>query len=343
MLERNVLQDRVEMLGPVRHEEVRDVMVRGHIYLHPSLTEAFGTVIVEAASCGLYVVCTRVGGIPEVLPEHMTQFARPEEDALVEATADAIAALRANKIHTERFHDQVRMMYSWTDVAERTERVYDGISGQLSEDEFYGHYAGVGMSAGRGKGGVQSFALIDRLKRYYGCGIWAGKLFCLCVVIDYLIFVVLELVFPRSGIDVARDWPKKMQPSTARSSKEGRWARSAAPRSRVEGESARSSGEGHRSGDMRSSGEAPSYDPTRSSGEGQGYDAARSSGEGQGYDATRSSGENQTFAEIRSSVEATRSAAPKSSEDAMSMHQKRVGRSREKKGVEGAGTGGYGR
>lgn len=35
MLERNVLQDRVEMLGPVRHEEVRDVMVRGQIYLHP--------------------------------------------------------------------------------------------------------------------------------------------------------------------------------------------------------------------------------------------------------------------------------------------------------------------
>ncbi|KAL9626152.1 MAG: hypothetical protein Q9164_007932, partial [Protoblastenia rupestris] len=41
MLERRVLQDRVELLGPVRHEEVRDIMVRGHIYLHPSLTEAF--------------------------------------------------------------------------------------------------------------------------------------------------------------------------------------------------------------------------------------------------------------------------------------------------------------
>ena len=76
MLERNVLQDRVELLGSIRHEEVRDVMVRGHIYLHPSLTEAFGTVIVEAASCNLYVVCTRVGGIPEVLPQHMTTFAK---------------------------------------------------------------------------------------------------------------------------------------------------------------------------------------------------------------------------------------------------------------------------
>src|SRR5437588_10602604 len=77
MLEEHMLQDRVSMLGPVRHEEVRDVMVRGHIYFHPSLTEAFGTVLVEAVKCGLYIVCTRVGGIPEVLPSHMTVFASP--------------------------------------------------------------------------------------------------------------------------------------------------------------------------------------------------------------------------------------------------------------------------
>lgn len=210
MLERRVLQDRVELLGAIRHEEVRDVMVRGHIYLNPSLTEAFGTVIVEAASCGLYVVCTRVGGIPEVLPQHMTTFAKPEEDDLVAATGRAIKALRTNKIRTERFHDQVKMMYSWTNVASRTERVYDGITGALSEEEFYGDNSGSGWSATRGRAGVHSFALIDRLKRYYGCGIWAGKLFCLCVVIDYLILQFLEIWAPRANIDIAENWPKKV-------------------------------------------------------------------------------------------------------------------------------------
>lgn len=209
MLERRVLQDKVQMLGPVRHEEVRDVMVRGHIYLHPSLTEAFGTVIVEAASCGLYVVCTRVGGIPEVLPAHMTTFAKPEEDDIVAATGKAIAAMRENKIRTDKFHEQVKMMYSWTDVAERTERVYDGISGALSEEDFYGRHIGMDWSAARGRAGVQSFALIDRLKRYYGCGIWAGKLFCLCVVLDYLLLVFLEIWAPTGNIDIARNWPKK--------------------------------------------------------------------------------------------------------------------------------------
>ena len=33
MLERNVLQDRVDMLGPVRHEEVRDVLVLDYMPL----------------------------------------------------------------------------------------------------------------------------------------------------------------------------------------------------------------------------------------------------------------------------------------------------------------------
>lgn len=205
MIETNVLQDRVEMLGPIRHEEVRDVMTRGHIYLHPSLTEAFGTVIVEAASCGLYVVCTQVGGIPEVLPSHMTTFAKPEEDDLVAATGKAITAMRAGRVRTEKFHDQVKKMYSWANVAMRTERVYDGISGTLSEEDFYGFDTG-GYNGSR----ARNFALVDRLKRYYGCGIWAGKLFCLCVVIDYLFFLLLEWLYPRGNIDICPDWPRKV-------------------------------------------------------------------------------------------------------------------------------------
>ena len=185
MLEKNMLQDRVELLGPIRHEAVRDVMVRGHIYLHPSLTEAFGTVIVEAASCGLYVVCTRVGGIPEVLPSHMTMFAKPEEDDLVAATSKAIHALRHGRVRTDKFHEQVKQMYSWTDVAARTERVYDHITKS------------------------RNLSLLERLKRYYGCGVWAGKLFCLCVIVDYLLWVALCYWFSEDKIDIARSWPKK--------------------------------------------------------------------------------------------------------------------------------------
>jgi hypothetical protein len=99
----------------------------------------------------------------------MTVFARPEEDDLVNATSRAIKEIRMGRVRTDKFHEQVKSMYSWTDVAERTERVYEGIC--------------------RG----ERVGLMERLKRYYGCGVWAGKLFVLCVVVDYLIWVVRRL------------------------------------------------------------------------------------------------------------------------------------------------------
>lgn len=76
-------------------------------------------------------------------------------------------------------------MYSWHDIASRTEKVYNEISQRTP------------------------FPIVDRLKRYYGCGAWAGKLFCLLVALDFLLLRFLEFCFPSEAIDIARDWPKK--------------------------------------------------------------------------------------------------------------------------------------
>lgn len=94
MRERHRLQDRIELLGLVKPKDVlyvgihsvrngaqlMDVQVlsRGSIFMNTSLTESFGIAILEAACAGLYVVSTRVGGVPEILPEDMISFAEPE-------------------------------------------------------------------------------------------------------------------------------------------------------------------------------------------------------------------------------------------------------------------------
>ena len=78
--EKYQLHDRVSLLGSVKHRDVRSVLVRGDIFLNMSLTEAFCIAIVEAASCGLSVVSTRVGGVPEVLPPHLIKLAMPDVD-----------------------------------------------------------------------------------------------------------------------------------------------------------------------------------------------------------------------------------------------------------------------
>ncbi|WFD32011.1 phosphatidylinositol N-acetylglucosaminyltransferase [Malassezia sp. CBS 17886] len=125
MRERFMLQDRVELVGAVRQRDVRAHLTRGHIFLNTSLTEAFGTSIIEATCAGLYVVSTRVGGIPELLPSSMIRLAEPSDDALVRETNAAIARIRAGQHDFVRQHRIVAGMYSWMETVRRLEAVYE--------------------------------------------------------------------------------------------------------------------------------------------------------------------------------------------------------------------------
>ncbi|KAJ7513601.1 hypothetical protein O6H91_23G006000 [Diphasiastrum complanatum] len=171
MREKHSLQDRVEMLGAVPHARVRSILVRGHIFLNSSLTEAFCIAILEAASCGLLTVSTRVGGVPEVLPLDMIVLAEPVPADMVSAVGRAIQLLPS--INPFEMHKRMKTLYSWMDVAKRTEVVYDHAVNSDSND------------------------LCERLTRlvylmYYACGPWAGKLFCLVAVIDYIFALFLQ-------------------------------------------------------------------------------------------------------------------------------------------------------
>ncbi|XP_062137403.1 LOW QUALITY PROTEIN: uncharacterized protein LOC133846437 [Drosophila sulfurigaster albostrigata] len=88
--EKTNMQDRVEILGAVEHAQVREVLVRGHIFVNTSLTEAYCMAIVEAASCGLQVVSTSVGGIPEVLPNSLILLTEPDIETIYSAILVAI-------------------------------------------------------------------------------------------------------------------------------------------------------------------------------------------------------------------------------------------------------------
>lgn len=66
----------------------------GHIFLNASLTEAYCMAIVEAASCGLQVVSTRVGGIPEVLPPDLIHLTDATVESLYNGLLSAIRKLQ---------------------------------------------------------------------------------------------------------------------------------------------------------------------------------------------------------------------------------------------------------
>jgi len=129
MIEKHSLQSRVIMLGELQHAEVRDkLLVKGDIFLNTSLTEAFCMAIVEAASCGLSVVSTAVGGIPEVLPEKYIHFVQPSvgsiQAGLERAVLEVVRGDRPDPWEGNMF---VSAAYNWRDVAARTEAVYQAV------------------------------------------------------------------------------------------------------------------------------------------------------------------------------------------------------------------------
>ncbi|KAH8116175.1 glycosyltransferase family 4 protein [Phellopilus nigrolimitatus] len=188
MREKHLLQDRILLLGPIRHSDVRKVLTEGSIFLNTSLTESFGIAILEAACAGLYVVSTRVGGVPEVLPEDMISFALPEEDDIVRAMSEAIGRVSAGLHDPWRAHARVRSFYNWKEVAERTERVYN-----------------FALNA-------QEYDLWTRIKRTYALGLFAGPIYVAILIVDIFFFALLEWFTPRDDIDYVLpecDWTQK--------------------------------------------------------------------------------------------------------------------------------------
>lgn len=82
-----------------------------------------------------------------------------------------------------KFHEEVKQMYNWYTVAERTEIVYDKIA--KSEPD----------------------PLIQRFGRYYSCGAVAGKIFCCLISIYFLWWSFIEWCYPKEEIDIAVTFP----------------------------------------------------------------------------------------------------------------------------------------
>lgn len=80
------IADKVQWRGALAHHEVLEELQKASLYAHASrrdqtgFTEAFGIALIEAQACGLPVVATRSGGIPEAMLENETGLLFEEND-----------------------------------------------------------------------------------------------------------------------------------------------------------------------------------------------------------------------------------------------------------------------
>lgn len=166
--------------------------------------------IVEAASCGLKVVSTRVGGIPEVLPSNLIYLTDATVDSLYEGVKHVIGNIRKErqqqngsitKQGTEKLtspftqpstqndrilcpyecNEILRKLYNWNNITTRTQRVYQRV---LKEKD-------------------PSFG--DKLSSYLKTCIP----YVLVVSFSYLLLKLLDIIQPRDHIDIAVETKSK--------------------------------------------------------------------------------------------------------------------------------------
>ncbi|CAG7837319.1 unnamed protein product [Allacma fusca] len=176
--------DRIKLVGALKHSQVRDFLVQGHIFLNTSLTEAYCMAIVEAAASGLQVVSTKVGGIPEVLPSELIVLSEPTVTDLV-AALDITIAARRNQTFPDpmQAHRKIALWYNWRDVARRTEVVYNSAINEPCPKD------------------------IERLRRYMKIGWLVGPLVCLLFALGRIVITFCRLYLPTKMIDEAKSFP----------------------------------------------------------------------------------------------------------------------------------------
>lgn len=79
---------------PVEHANVPQYMSAADLFVLPSSHEGFGLVALEALACGVPVIATAVGGIPEIVADGQTGLLVPPHDT--RSLADAITTLLQN-------------------------------------------------------------------------------------------------------------------------------------------------------------------------------------------------------------------------------------------------------
>nr|CAG4645493.1 EOG090X0515 [Lynceus sp. MCZ IZ 141354] len=181
MKEIHNLHDRVTLLGGLNQNEVRNNLVKGDIFINTSLTEAFCMAIVEAASCGLQIVSTRVGGIPEVLPPDLIYLAEPDVTSIINALKEAINdRINGRFLPPNLIHKRIKEIYDWRKITQRTMNVYNHV---YNEEEI---------------------SISEKLSRYRKCGILAGPFFLLLVLLVHFCIRIVDWWIPRHSIDIAR-------------------------------------------------------------------------------------------------------------------------------------------
>lgn len=96
------LEKEVVFLG--KQESVKEILQMVDVFILPSEQESFGLVALEAMACGVPVVASRVGGLPEVVEHGKTGYLAEVRD--VQGMSEAVLRLLTDELRYKSFSEQ---------------------------------------------------------------------------------------------------------------------------------------------------------------------------------------------------------------------------------------------
>jgi glycosyltransferase involved in cell wall biosynthesis len=116
----------IRFMGLVNYDELPKYVSSADVFVRPSLSEGFGNSFVEALACGVPIIGTPVGGIPDFLVDKKTGlFCRVRDP---ENLADKIELLLKNrKLSSSIVKNGQKMVgqkYEWSSIAKQFDEVF---------------------------------------------------------------------------------------------------------------------------------------------------------------------------------------------------------------------------
>ena len=123
------LQNSVDFIGWIPNIDVPNYLQNADIFLLPSLSEGFSLTAIEASACGLPIVSTPVGIVPDIIDKWNNGIIVPFKSP--EAISDAVITLLSNpdlkETYAKNSATAAKETMSWKSVAEQYISLYQSI------------------------------------------------------------------------------------------------------------------------------------------------------------------------------------------------------------------------
>ncbi|MFB3885575.1 MAG: glycosyltransferase family 4 protein [Thermodesulfobacteriota bacterium] len=128
-IEKSKLIDRVFFVGAISQKSIPDYLNASDIFVLPSYAEGMANAVYEAMACGLPIITTNVGGMPEVISHGKEGLlSRPQDSRDLEACIiELLKDPGRSKEMGQRGRNKVKEEFSWEKNAREHLRVYEEV------------------------------------------------------------------------------------------------------------------------------------------------------------------------------------------------------------------------